>query len=193
MRDLAMNLTRRTTIATAFALAAIAGQLGVSAAHAQPTEGRLVAESRAALNRLYATEPRTRSLARHARAVLVFPSILKGAFVVGAQSGEGALFTGGKTSGFYNISAASFGLQAGGQKFSTVLFFMNERALRYLDDSAGFSIGSEPNIVVLKTGAALEANTTNATQDVYIVPFGQRGLMAGVDIQASKITRVHPD
>ena len=193
MKDLAMNFTRRTVFAAAFALASVAGPLATSAAHAQPSRERLVAESRAALDRLYATEPRTRNLSRHARAVLVFPSILKGAFVVGAQSGDGVLFTGGKPSGFYNISAASFGLQAGGQKFSTVLFFMNDRAVNYLSDSAGFSIGSEPNIVVVKTGAALEANTTNATQDVYIVPFGQKGLMAGVDVQASKITRVHPD
>jgi lipid-binding SYLF domain-containing protein len=188
-----MNLTRRTAFAAALALTSVIGPLGAAPAHAEPSRGDLVAESQSALDQLYATEPRTRFLARHARAVLVFPSILKGAFVIGAQSGEGVLLMGGRPSGFYNISAASFGLQAGGQKFSTALFFMNDRALNYLNDSAGFSVGSEPNIVIIKTGAALEANTTNITQDVYIVPFGQKGLMAGIDIQASKITRVHPD
>ena len=187
-----MNLTRRTAFAAALALTGAIGPLAAAPAYSEPSRGDLIAESHAALDHLYATEPRARFLARHARAVLVFPSIFKGAFVIGAQSGEGVLLEGGRPSGFYNISAASFGLQAGGQKFSTVLFFMNDRALNYLNDSAGFSVGSEPNIVIIKTGAALEANTTNATQDVYIVPFGQRGLMAGIDIQASKITRVHP-
>ncbi|HEY2481942.1 MAG TPA: lipid-binding SYLF domain-containing protein [Caulobacteraceae bacterium] len=188
-----MNLSRRNAFAAALALAGVIGPLAAFPAHAQPSRGQLIAESRSALDELYATQPRARFLARHARGVLVFPSILKGAFVVGAQSGDGVLFTGGKPSGFYNISAASFGLQAGGQKFSTVLFFMNDRAMNYLNDSAGFSIGSEPNVVIIKTGAALEANSTNLTQDVYIVPFGQKGLMAGIDIQASKITHVHPD
>lgn len=188
-----MNLTRRTAFAAALALSSVMGPLAAAPAHAQPSRRDLVAESHSALDQLYATEPRARFLARHARAVLVFPSILKGAFMIGAQSGEGVLLMGGRPSGFYNISAASFGLQAGGQKFSLALFFMNDRALNYLNDTAGFSIGSEPNIVIIKSGAAIEANSTNLTQDVYIVPFGQKGLMAGIDIQASKITRVHPD
>jgi lipid-binding SYLF domain-containing protein len=188
-----MHFTRRSAFAAAFALTAVIGPLGAFPAHAQPSAGKLLVESRSALDELYATEPRARFLARHARAVLIFPSILKGAFVVGAQSGEGVLFTGGRPSGYYNISAASFGLQAGGQKFSTAMFFMNDRALNYLSNSGGWAVGSAPNIVIVNTGATLVASTTNLTQDVYIVPFGQKGLMAGIDIHASKITRVHPD
>jgi lipid-binding SYLF domain-containing protein len=73
------------------------------------------------------------------------------------------------------------------------MFFMNDRALNYLSNSKGWSVGSAPNIVIVNTGETLVASTTNLTQDVYIVPFGEKGLMAGIDIHASKITRVHPD
>jgi lipid-binding SYLF domain-containing protein len=125
--------------------------------------------------------------------VLIFPHILKGGLVFGAQTGNGVLFVGGRPAGFYNISAASFGLQAGGQSFSSAIFFMNDRALDYLHRSDGWAIGTAPNIVIIDTGAAADANSTTMTQDVYIFPFAQKGLMAGIDIHASKITAIHPD
>jgi lipid-binding SYLF domain-containing protein len=188
----AMNVTRRSIFAATLAVASVAGPLATPA-HAQPSAANLVARSRQALDELYATAPRARMLGRHARAVLVFPSIIKGGLVWGAESGDGVLFVGGRPQAFYNISAASFGLQAGGQKFSSAMFFMNGRALGYLDRSAGFAIGSAPNVVVIDRGEAMAVNTTTVSQDVYVVPFGQRGLMAGIDIHGSKITRIHPD
>jgi lipid-binding SYLF domain-containing protein len=145
-----------------------------------------------ALDQLFATEPRTRALARNARAVLVFPSIIKGGLIWGGESGNGVLFVGDRPQAYYNTSAASFGLQVGGQKFSLAMFFMNGRALGYLDRSAGFAIGTAPNVVVINQGAAAAINTTTVTQDIYVVPFGQRGLMAGIDIHGSKITKIHP-
>jgi lipid-binding SYLF domain-containing protein len=55
-------------------------------------------ESNAALQDLYATNPEARQLARRAKGVLVFPSIVKAGFLVGAQYGTGgALFKKGRT------------------------------------------------------------------------------------------------
>jgi lipid-binding SYLF domain-containing protein len=99
---------------------------------------------------------------------------------------------GGKTVGYYNLSAASFGLQAGGQTFSYALFFMTDSALDYLQKSDGWSIGSGPSVVVVDKGAAASMTSTSITQDVYAVPFGQRGLMAGLGLEGSKITHIHP-
>ncbi|HEY7900120.1 MAG TPA: lipid-binding SYLF domain-containing protein [Caulobacteraceae bacterium] len=186
-----MNLNRRTALAAAIAAVSLAG--ASAPAQARPGAADLTSSGRQSLDMLYATEPKARFYARHALAVLVFPSIYKGGLMVGAQTGDGVLFMGGRPSGFFNASAVSFGLQAGGQKYSAAMFFMNRRALGYLHRSGGWAIGSTPNVVIVNTGAALEANTTNLTQDVYIVPFGQKGLMAGIDIHASKITEIHPN
>jgi lipid-binding SYLF domain-containing protein len=41
-------------------------------------------------------------------------------------------------------------------------------------------------------GAAASATSTSLTQDVYAFPFGQKGLMAGLGLEGSKITRIHP-
>ena len=74
-------------------------------------------DAHAALTTLYASELVPRLLRDKAKAVLVFPSILKAGFIVGAQGGNGALIVDGKTVAYYNISAASYGLQAGVQEF----------------------------------------------------------------------------
>src|SRR5690348_14813626 len=99
-----------------------------------------------ALRRLYAAQPRARNLASRAKAILVFPSIIKAGLMIGGQSGNGALRINGRTDSYYNLSAASFGLQAGGQKFSYALFFMNDAALKYLESSDGWAIGSGPSV-----------------------------------------------
>lgn len=150
-------------------------------------------EARGALERLYQQEPRTRELGNKAVGVLVFPRILKGGLLVGAETGNGALIRGGKVQGYYNISAVSFGLQAGAQEFSYALFFMNEPALRYLDQSDGWSLGAGPSLVVVDDSYAASITTTTLSQDVYAVPFGGQGLMAGMGLQGSKITRTQPD
>jgi lipid-binding SYLF domain-containing protein len=150
------------------------------------------AETNKALDLLYSTQPRARNLASRATAILVFPKIIKAGLIIGGQSGDGALRVNGTTVGYYNISAASFGLQAGGQRFSYALFFMNEAALQYLQKSNGWAIGSGPSVVVLDKGAAADLTSTTLTHDVYAIPFGEHGLMAGIGLEGSKITQIHP-
>ena len=124
--------------------------------------------------------------------MLVFPKIYKGGVIIGGQSGDGVLLVRGKPEAYYNISAASFGLQLGGQTFAYALFFMNRKALDYLRKSDGWSIGSGPSVVVMDDGAAASVTSTTLSQDVYAFPFGQKGLMAGIGIEGSKITHINP-
>jgi len=145
-----------------------------------------------ALAQLRASSPKAKMLLPKAVGVLVFPKIIKGGFIVGGQYGEGALRIGGKTVGYYNIAAASFGLQAGGQAFSYALLFMNKAALDYLRKSDGWAVGSGPSVVVVDKGAAASATSTTLTEDVIAFPFGQHGLMAGLGIEGSKITPMTP-
>lgn len=157
-----------------------------------------VAASKAEINRdvgaalaiLYDKDPDARALTSRAKAVLVFPSIVKAGFLFGAQYGEGALREKGKTVGYYNTVAASYGLQAGVQTFGYALFFMTDSAVQYLSKSEGFELGVGPSIVVLDTGAAKALTTTTAQSDMYAIFFNQKGLMAGLGLQGSKISRL---
>jgi lipid-binding SYLF domain-containing protein len=150
-------------------------------------------DASAALKRLYASNTRARDLSKTAKGILIFPNIVKGGFLVGAQSGDGVLRIGGRSKGYYNISAGSFGLQAGVQSFSYAMFFMTQSALDYLDKSDGWQIGSGPSVVVIDKGAAASTTSTTLSQDVYAFPFGNKGLMAGMGLEGSKITRIKPD
>ena len=147
----------------------------------------------AALARMFDAVPNTRSMARSAKGVLVFPSIVKAGFLFGAQYGEGALRRGSRTAGYYSSVAASYGLQAGVQTFGYALFFMTDSALAYLDKSGGFELGTGPSIVVLDTGTAKSFTTTTAKDDIYAFIFGQKGLMAGIGLQGSKISKINPN
>jgi len=175
-------------------LLAMALAINVLMMTAQPA----VAASAAEINRdvdralqiLYAKDPDARKLTTRAKAVLVFPSIVKAGFLFGAQYGDGAMREKGKTVGYYNTVAASYGLQAGVQVFGYALFFMTDSALTYLANSGGFELGVGPSIVVLDTGAARALTTTTAQSDMYAIFFDQRGLMAGLGLQGSKISRI---
>jgi lipid-binding SYLF domain-containing protein len=146
----------------------------------------------AALKGLMGSSPAAKELAKISKAVLVFPKIVKGGFIVGGQYGEGALRQGGKTVGYYNTVAASYGLQAGVQSFGYALFFVTDTALEYLNKSEGWEVGIGPSVVVVDEGFAKSFTTTTARDDVYAIFFDQKGLMAGLGLQGSKITRITP-
>jgi lipid-binding SYLF domain-containing protein len=143
-----------------------------------------------ALAKLYADVPDARTLAQKAKGILVFPGVVKAGFLFGAQYGDGALRRQGKTVGYYNTIAASYGLQAGVQSFGYALLFMSDSALGYLDRSEGFELGVGPSIVILDAGKAKALTTSTMQHDIYAFIFDQRGLMGGLGLQGSKISRI---
>jgi lipid-binding SYLF domain-containing protein len=171
-------------VLTAAVAAAVPGRAGAV------TQDEVRRDSAAALKNLYATQPIAKRLGQKAKAILVFPEMVKGGFVVGGQLGAGALWKRDKAVGYYNSVAASYGLQAGIQSFGYALFFMNDAALKQLDATHGFEVGVGPSIVVVDQGAAKSMTTNTTTSDVYAFIFSQKGLMAGIGIQGSKITKV---
>ncbi len=150
----------------------------------------LESDARAALRDLYAKHGSAKLLASKARAILVFPTMVKAGFMFGGQIGEGVRFEQGKVRGFYNSVAASYGLQAGLQSFGYALFFMNKQATDQLDDTRGFELGVGPSVVIVDQGIGKSLTTNTMTSDTYAFIFDQKGLMAGVGIQGSKITRI---
>jgi lipid-binding SYLF domain-containing protein len=167
------------TLSAGLALAAGAGEIDRNATQA--------------LSMLYATTPGARALADKSKAILIFPRIVKGGFIVGGQFGDGALRKRGRTVGYYRSVAASYGFQAGAQSFGYVLFFMDEASLRYLNNSGGWELGTGPSLVVLDKGFGKNLSTTTMQKGVYAFIFNQKGLMGGIGIQGSKITKIRPN
>jgi len=146
-----------------------------------------------ALQNLYATTPAAKELSKVAKGILIFPKIVKGGLMVGGQYGVGALRGGGKTVGYYKSVAASYGLQIGVQKFGYAMFFITQSGLDHLKKSDGWEIGVGPSIVIVDEGMAKSMTTTTAKKDIYAFFFKQKGLMAGLGLQGSKISQITPD
>ena len=183
-----METLRRTSGVLVWATIGILA-LSPSPLHAA-SAAQLNKDASAALNRLYQSQPSAKILGQKAKGILIFPHMAKAGFMFGGQIGEGALRKGGRTVGYYNSVAASYGFQAGIQTFGYALFFMSDDALRQLDATHGFEIGSGPSLVIVDEGMGRSITSNTITSDVYAFIFSQRGLMGGVGIQGSKITKI---
>lgn len=170
---------------------AAATPLMLTAAPAQAASAEdLRHDGRQALDKLYRHNAVAADLAKHAKAILVFPRVLKAGLVFGGSYGEGVLFKAGEADGYYNTASASWGLQAGAQTYGYALFLMNDKAQDYLSRSDGWEIGAGPTVVVVNEGVAASLSSTTLTGDAYAFAFDQQGLMAGLSIEGSKISRI---
>ncbi len=143
-----------------------------------------------ALHKLYKTNQFTADIAKKAKAILVFPNIIKAGLVFGGSYGEGVLTEAGKVDGYYNSVSASWGLQVGAQSYGYVLFLMNDKAVKFLHESKGWEIGVGPTVVVVDEGVAKNLSSTTLKDDAYAYIFDQQGLMASLSIEGTKITRI---
>jgi lipid-binding SYLF domain-containing protein len=185
-----MNI-RRMALTTAFALS-VATPLAIPHQAQAASAEDLNRDSDQALQTLYRTNPTAELLSHRARAILVFPNIVKAGLVFGAAYGEGEMKSGDKIDGYYNSFTGSWGLQAGAQSYSYVVFLMSRSAVHYIHHSKGLEIGVGPTVVVVDQGIAKNLSSSTLKNDAYAFIFSQQGLMAGVSIEGTKISRIHP-
>ncbi len=127
-----------------------------------------------------------RSLIRDAKGVMIIPSLLEGAFIVGASGGNGVLLTRDSLDGdwrgpaFYTIGGASFGLQIGGQSSEVILLAMTDRGVTsFLGNS--FKLGGDVGVALGPVGMGASAATANLSAD--IVSFSRsKGLYGGISL-----------
>jgi lipid-binding SYLF domain-containing protein len=150
----------------------------------------LTNQSNQALQTLYRTNPVAQSIASQAKAILVFPKVVKAGLVFGGSYGEGVLFKGPQVVNYYNTVSGSWGLQAGAESYGYVVFLMNDKAVRYLNKTQGWEIGVGPNVVVVDSGMAKNLSSTTLRKDAYAFIFDQQGLMGSLSIEGTKISLI---
>ncbi len=181
---------RTLMLATTLAASALGASAVVQpAAATSPSD--LTRESNEAVRMLIDSNPNAARVAKQAVAILVFPSIVKAGFVFGAAYGEGELQQGSTVDSYYNSFTGSWGLQAGAQSYGYVVFLMNQHALSYLRESHGWEIGVGPTVVVVNEGIAKNFSTSTLKDDAYAFIFDQKGLMIGISLEGSKISRIN--
>lgn len=92
----------------------------------------------------------------------VFPTVGKGAIVVGGAYGEGRVYRQGEITGEVTMSKVSVGFQLGGQAFSEIIFFQDKRA--YDEFTRGsFEFDASMSAVIITAGAQAKAGTQGTT------------------------------
>jgi lipid-binding SYLF domain-containing protein len=176
-------------IAVLIAMASVVS-LGMASQASAATAEDLDNDSAQALDSLYETSSVAETLSRKAKAVLVFPNIIKAGLVFGGSYGEGVLMKGDEVVDYYNSVTGSWGLQIGAQSYGYAVFLMTDDAVRYVEKSKGWEIGVGPTIVVVDEGVAKNLSTSTVKDDAYAFIFSQQGLMAGISIEGTKISRI---
>ena len=144
----------------------------------------------ATLDRLYSTAPGSKELVARASGVLIFPSVVGGSFIVGAEHGRGVLRTGGKNHSYYSTTVGSVGWQIGAQSKAVVYVFNTPEALNKFVTSNGWAGGVDATVAVGKVGANGAIDTTSAQAPVVSFVLTNVGLEAGVSVQGSKISKI---
>ncbi|HLX79110.1 MAG TPA: lipid-binding SYLF domain-containing protein [Burkholderiales bacterium] len=172
-------------------VAAAALTLGVSSNPAgAATAEDLNREAAKVLQSLYKKNPAAESLSKDAKAILVFPKIVKAGFVFGGSYGEGVLTKNSQFAGYYNSVSGSWGWQAGVESYAYVVFLMSDNAVSYLDRSEGWEFGVGPTVVVMDEGAAKNLSTTTLKKDAYAFILDQKGLMVSLSLEGTKVSRI---
>jgi len=135
--------------------------------------------------------PSVRSLVKRAKGVLIYPQLLKGAFLVGVSGGSGVMLAhdakarkwGGPA--FYTMGEASFGLQIGGQAAEVVLVALTDRGVAALLSTSA-KLGADVGVALGPVGAGAEAATANLSADIISYSRAQ-GLYAGISLEGAVV------
>jgi lipid-binding SYLF domain-containing protein len=142
-----------------------------------------------AIERLYKEVPGSDGVIKKASGVLVFPGVVKAGFIIAGEGGQGALMVGGKIVAHYDIMSASVGFQGGAEKKDIIMAFMDADSLKKFRDSNGWKAGADGSVTLINVGANAKVDLTKINEPIVGFVVGQSGLMAGVSLDGSKISR----
>jgi lipid-binding SYLF domain-containing protein len=188
MKTTAGIATRRLALMAAALMIAVGQAPPAAAAGGTATE--IDAKVDAALERLRKEVPGSQSVLDQAKGVLVFAEVIKAGFVIAGEGGEGALRIGGKSAGYYSIFSGSVGFQAGGQKRDIIMAFLDEGALKKFQESSGWKVGADGTVTLIDTGASATIDSETLKKPIVGFIVGQKGLMAGISLDGSKVTKL---
>ncbi len=148
------------------------------------------AQTDATLVRLYSQVPGAREFGGMAKGILVFPSVVGGSFVVGAEYGRGSLRSNDSARRYYSIAVASVGWQVGAQSKAIVYMFTTTEALDKFRASKGWTAGVDATVAVANIGANGTVDTETMRQPIIGFVLANAGLEVGASLQGMKVTEL---
>ena len=143
-----------------------------------------------AIQRFYKQVKGAKEFVNASKGMLVMPNVVKGAFIIGGEYGEGALRVGGKSVDYYNTISGSIGFQIGGQAKDIILLFMTDEALKQFRASNGWEAGVDGNVALITIGAGERADTRTLKDPIVGFVFDAKGLIADISLKGAKFSKL---
>jgi len=143
-----------------------------------------------AIERFYKQVKGASEFVKASKGMLVMPNVIKGAFIIGGEYGEGALRIGGESVDYYNTISGSIGFQIGGEAKDIILLFMTDEVLKQFRASKGWEAGVDGNVALITIGAGERADTTTSKDPIVGFVFDAKGLMADISLKGAKFTKL---
>jgi len=119
--------------------------------------------------KVYQESPQVQPYFENAYGYALLPTVGKGGLVVGGAYGKGQVYRGGKVTGKTSLTKLSVGFQAGGQAFSEIIFFKDERAYREFTRGQ-FSFDAQATAVAITAGAQAKTGSAGTSASVSAGP-----------------------
>ena len=155
------------------------------------TAGEIDVSVDGAIERFHKQVIGAKALIKASKGMLVMPNVIKGAFIIGGEYGEGALRIGGKSVDYYNTVSGSIGFQIGGQSKDIILLFLTDEALKQFRASSGWEAGVDGNVALITIGAGERADTTTSKDPIVGFVFDAKGLIADLSLKGAKFTKLN--
>jgi lipid-binding SYLF domain-containing protein len=187
--DVLKNSIKTQWSIRAFLLITIIGVFLSSNVHAK-TAKEIDASVDVAIERFYKQVKGAGEFVKASKGMLVMPNVVKGAFIIGGEYGEGALRVGGKSVDYYNTISGSIGFQIGGQAKDIILLFMTDEALKQFRASKGWEAGVDGNVALITIGAGERADTRTLKDPIVGFVFDAKGLIADISLKGAKFSKL---
>jgi lipid-binding SYLF domain-containing protein len=180
--------SRLLCLIAALSLLFSVGWLDSAVADKTKTE-EIDAKADAALERLH-NEQGGKEFAAKAKALLIMPSVGKGALIIGIEHGKGALRIEGETVDYYSMSAGSVGLQIGGESKDIIIAFMTTAALEQFRASKNWEAGVDGNIAMVAAGDGGALTNISGKEPIQAVVFDVKGLFFDLSLKGGKFSKL---
>jgi lipid-binding SYLF domain-containing protein len=131
--------------------------------------GTVHADSHADTIALFQSSPAVKPFFDSAYGFAVLPNVGKGGLIIGAAFGKGKVYRGDTATGTVSLSKMTIGLQLGGQAFSEIIFFEDQRAYREFT-SGSFEIDTNASAVAITAGAQAQTGSMGTSAGVSAGP-----------------------
>jgi lipid-binding SYLF domain-containing protein len=160
---------------------------------AEDTAREIDRDSNGALSVFYSEVNGAKAYLEKANGYVVFPDVKEAGFFVGGKYGEGALRVNGETKGYYSITSASVGFQAGMQKYSLIIVFTTEKALNKFMRDDDWETELDMNIAIADWNNDEELDDIDFGSNMVGFLFDSTGMMGNFTMEGTRFEKITPD